>query len=201
MKKVLVAVSFVCLLVPAMVFAQGNANPNIYLEIYADEAHCTCPGPPLPCYRSDTKAQYLPTYIFLHVARVENGYKGLPFGMVTDGNAMFTACTACPGFQKGPSTAGEPAAVIVSSTGECHQWQQHPVYCMWLSNDAAGEIWTVVSSADLGHYMVINCDNEYDSGTTLGHGAEWSTNQSFACATGGDAVEQTSWGRIKSLYR
>ena len=121
--------------------------------------------------------------------------------MVTDGGAMFTSCNACPGFLKGPSTAGEPAAVIVSSTGECHQWQHHPIYCMWLSQDATGEIWTLTASGDLGHYQVINCDNEYDTGTALGHGAEWSSNQSFTCGTGADDIEETTWGKIKGLYR
>jgi hypothetical protein len=189
MKKVLVALSFVCLLIPAMSFAAGNANPHVYLEIYADDAHCTCPGPPLPCYRALPKADFTPAYIFVHVARVENGFLGIPFGMVTSGGALFTACTACPGFLKGPST------------GLCHQWEDHPIYCMWLAQDANPDIWTIVASGDLGHHMVINCDNEYDSGTALGHGAEWSSNQTVACATGGDPVEETTWGRIKGLYR
>ncbi|KPJ59702.1 MAG: hypothetical protein AMJ46_10145 [Latescibacteria bacterium DG_63] len=200
MKRVLVAASLLCLMVPAVSFAQ-NANPYLYLEIYADDDHCTCQGPPLQCYRALPKTAWTPTYIFVHVARTENGFLGIPFGMVTSGGAMFSSCTACPGFLKGPSAAGEPAAVIVSSTALCHQWQDHPIYCMWLSQDEDPDIWTLVGSADLGHYMVINCLNEYDFGTTLGHGAEWSSNQSFACATGDDPIDETTWGKIKALYR
>jgi hypothetical protein len=76
----------------------------------------------------------------------------------------------------------------------------HPVYCMWLAQDANPDIWTVVASGDLGHHMVINCDNEYDTGTSLGSGAEWADNQTIVCG-GLGPVEETTWGQIKALYR
>ncbi|KPJ61663.1 MAG: hypothetical protein AMJ46_00875 [Latescibacteria bacterium DG_63] len=204
MKKLLILISAACLLIPALVFGQ-NANPMLYLEIYDSDAHCICPyvrgGDPLPCYRPLPKAQWMPAYIFIHVAKVENGYLGVPFGMVTSGGAMFSSCTACPGFLKGPSSAGEPAAVIVSSTALCHPWNDHPIYCMWLSQDGNDETWTLVASADLGHYYVINCLNEYDFGTTLGHGAAWAATNPLVCAGDPTPVEETTWGKIKGLYR
>ncbi|KPJ60584.1 MAG: hypothetical protein AMJ46_06220 [Latescibacteria bacterium DG_63] len=51
----------------------------------------------------------------------------------------------------------------------------------------------IVPSADLGHYKVINCDNEYDTGTVIGGNAQWGSEPS--------TIEMTTWGRIKSLYR
>jgi hypothetical protein len=208
MKKLLILISAACLLLPAMAFGAGNANPTLYLEIAADDAMCICIGPPLQCYRygqsSDfSKNPWQPTYVYVHVGKVENGFLGVPFGMVNSGNAVFASCTACPGFLKGPSTAGEPAAVIVSSTGACHQWMEHPVYCMWQAQADVNvpDIFTLVASADLGHHNVINCDNEYDVGTVLGHGAEWAPQQTLVCGGDPTAVELTTWGAIKGLYR
>ncbi len=206
MKILLLLLSLLCLLAPGLSSAAGNVNPHLFLEIYADNAHCICPGPPLSCYRygsgdDQSKIPWQPTWVYIHVGKVENGFLGLPFGMANSGNATFASCTACPGFLKGPSTAGEPFAVIVSSTGPCYQWQYHPVYCMWQAQADVNvpDLFMLVPSADLGHHNVINCDNQYDTGTVLGHGAEWSPAQSIVC--GNSPVEETTWGQVKALYR
>ncbi len=203
MKKLLILISAACLLLPALAFGQ-NAAPRLYLEIAANDGMCMCVGPPLQCYRfgdASSKFAWMPSWIYVHVGKVENGFLGVPFGMVNSGAAIFASCTACPGFLKGPSTAGEPAAVIVSSTGPCYQWQYHPVYCMWQAQDSNADLFTLVASADLGHHNVINCLNQYDTGTTLGHGAEWSANQTLVCGGDPTATELTTWGAIKGLYR
>jgi hypothetical protein len=203
MKKLLILISAACLLVPAMVFAAGNPNPTLYLEIYnspTDKCYCTYVpgGPPLTCWNG-IKTQ---CFVFLHVGKVPNGFLGTPHGIAYTGDPFdYLSTTACPGFLKGPSTAGEPDAIVVSSTGECHMWDHHSCYTRWMSGTGADSFFDIVANADLGHYKVINCDNLYDEGTVIGGRAEWSDVQSIVCGEDPTTVEETTWGKIKGLYR
>jgi hypothetical protein len=217
MKKVLILISAACLLLPAMALGAGNANPYIYLEIDDREPvleeppipapMCYCEGPPLKCYRygesaTYTKNPYQPTWVYLHIAKTENGFRGVAFGMSkTSGNSVWTGCNNCPDFLMGPCSS--PSACIVSSTGPCHQWQNHPAYCTWTARADVNvpDIYVIVASSDLGHHKVMNCDFEYDDNTSLGHGAEWAPTQSLVCGADPTAVELTTWGAIKGLYR
>ena len=116
MKKLLLLLCAACLLVPAMSFADGNPAPTLYLEIYTSSGHCVCSyvpgGDPIPCYLGPDRFQ---AYVFVHIAKVPNGFLGIPLGIAYTGNiADFLSATACPGFLMGPSTAGMPMAMISS---------------------------------------------------------------------------------------
>lgn len=203
MKKLLILISAACLLLPVMAFSAGNPNPTLYLEIYTSSAHCQCAyvpgGPPIPCYLGPDRMQ---CYVFVHVAKVPNGFLGIPLGIDYTGPAAdFLSATACPGFLMGPSTAGMPAAMISSSTGECHTWDHHPLYTRWFDSLGGTDYFDIVASADLGHYKVINCDTEYDENTLIGGRAQWGGVQDITCGEGETAIELTTWGKIKGLYR
>ena len=202
MKKLLVFISVVCLLIPAMALSEGNPTPHLYLEIFEEGVdNCICLGPPVSCFYDGYKANYVPCYVYVHIGKVPNGFLGIPFGMTSQNTSVFLSSTACPGFLKGPSTAGEPAAIIVSSTELCHPWQHHPIYCMWQAKDALKDYFDLTASADLGHNNVINCDNEYDTGTTIAGNAQWIGPQDIVCGDDPTPVELTTWGAIKGLYR
>ena len=133
-------------------------------------------------------------YVAVHVGKVPNGFLGLAFGIQASGAGVtFLGTVACPDFLKGPSSAGEPAAIIISSKGECHQWQDHIGYLRYLTMNTCTTWFDVVASADLGHHKVINCDIEYDEGTTVACRAQWGSEPSD--------VEATTWGGIKAAYK
>ena len=137
------------------------------------------------------------------------GYLGLGFGITLTNNVgvvqttpSFMSWNACPGFLKGPSAAGEPAACIASSTALCHDWPDHEGYLLYnnLSGSTERRL-NIVASADLGHYKVINCHNQYDNGTVIGHGVQIGGAQTIVCGESPTAVTETTWGAIKGLYR
>ncbi|KPJ59358.1 MAG: hypothetical protein AMJ46_11520 [Latescibacteria bacterium DG_63] len=212
MKRLLASIVLVLLMIPSLVFADGNANPHLYLEINdftSDPAPvpdyvCTCPVVPpalIQCF-SGKSAGLAFGLVPIHIGKVENGFLGLPFGIATTGgDAIFLAAVACPGFLKGPSTAGEPEAIIISSTQHCHQWRSHVGYLKYLTPNTTATFFDIVPSADLGHYMVINCDNEYDLGTVVGGRAQWGGTQSVSCQGDPTTVHLGTWGKIKGLFR
>jgi len=216
-----------CFLIPAGAFA-GNDAPKLYLEIWqfgevpdpVPEYVCvhTTPVPPtgISCY--STKTQFNTAFVALHVGNLnqpvcpttgiacrvppQGGYLGVPFGMMATGQSVtFLSFTACPGFLKGPSAAGEPSACLASSTSKCHDWQDHLGYLQYFttSSSPAATTFGVVNNADLNLFKVINCGNQYDEGTTVVGGAQWGGTQSITCAV--TAVTPTTWGNIKSLFR
>ncbi|KPJ60583.1 MAG: hypothetical protein AMJ46_06215 [Latescibacteria bacterium DG_63] len=90
-QMLLISVYLCCLTVPALGLAAGNANPHIYLEIFdfgssepdpVPEYVCTCSYPvdPFPDFAEKTPGASL-GYVAVHIAKVENGFLGLPFGM------------------------------------------------------------------------------------------------------------------------
>jgi hypothetical protein len=108
---------------------------------------------------------------------------------------------ACPGFLKGPSSAGEPAACLASSTAICHSEHDHEGYLVYLNTGSEPDAvyFNIVNSADLGHYKVVACVSHYDEGTTIGGGAQVGGSQSVVC--GLMPVQELTGGSIKALYR
>jgi len=131
------------------------------------------------------------------------GYLGLGFGAQISGTGItFMSWNACPGFLKGPSAAGEPAAMLASSTALCHDWYDHEGYMIWMNLTATTARYiNIIASADLGHALVINCRNQYDAGTTIGGGVQIGGTQTIICGNSPTAVKTTTWGAIKGLYR
>ena len=173
----------------------------------------------LPCYAP--RVLYHWYYLPLHVGNLDlptcpthglickqydyGGYEGLPFG-VSQSNAgghplTFMSWTACPGFLKGPSAAGEPAACLASSTSICHSEHDHEGYLVyWNASTSLDAVYfDVVPNADLNLYNVISCHSEYDEGTTIGGGAQVGGPQTVVC--GQMSVQELTWGKIKGLYR
>jgi hypothetical protein len=206
----------------------GNIAPRLLLEVYSfDEAPNPVPeyicrhtvtGSPqvLPCY-AQRIAYY--TYCFpLHVAHLSfpicptpgggcvgyGGYLGVGFGVTQTGShpLTFMSWNACAGFLKGPSAAGEPAACLASSTQLCHDVLDHEGYLVYLNASTYttySAIFTIVASADLGHYKLINCHSQYDENTIIEGRAQVAPTQTMICSE--VPVEELTWGKIKGLYR
>ena len=197
-----------------------NDNPHLYLEVYnfMEEpspvpeyicVHTDIPCEALHCY--DVKTMYSFAYVPVHIGKLDcpekeppGGFLGLPFGVVVSGEAMtYVSTNACPGFMKGPSTAGEPAAIVISSTSGCHDWYDHIGYLIYLnmSTRTGASYFDIVASADVGHHKVINCQNTYDENTVIGGGGQYGGVQTIVCYGWPTNVEVTTWGKIKGLYR
>ncbi len=229
MKRLLISIAVACcFLIPAVALA-GNTAPKLYLELWqfeevptplpGDICMHTTPVPPAGIHCYDAKSAFYSAVVALHVGNLDQpvcpvtgldcktpvsqgGYLGVPFGVLATGEAItFMSWNACPGFLKGPSAAGEPSACLASSTSKCHDWQDHLGYLIYMNVSSRTGMTTlgVVNNADLATYRVINCHNEYDTGTTVVGGAQWGGAQSITCAT--TAVSNTTWGGIKSLFR
>jgi hypothetical protein len=211
MKKLSALIFAACLLVPALGFAQ--VNPALYLEVYdfgmtepdpVPDKVCYCEGPPtLPIHCYDAKTPGMSYgYVPLHVGKVPDGFRGVPYGQTTSGAAViFLSAVACNQFLKSPSTAGEPAAIGFSSTGPCHLWHRHPGYTKYLTTNVDPTYFQIVNNADLAHNYVLDCDYNYQTGTTVGGQAQWGGTQDIVCEGDPTNVELTTWGKIKGLYR
>jgi hypothetical protein len=212
----------------------GNANPQLYLEVYRFEEDPTDPGPvpsyvcvherpteypfTLPCY-----AERLPYNFYvvpIHIGHLDmpvctavppgapqcvglGGFLGLFFGISSTGTGTLTfmSWNACPGFLKGPSAAGEPAACGASSTDLCHDWIDHEGYLVYMNlTSTAARYLNIVNNADLGHARVISCHSQYDMNTTVGGGVQIGGVQDITCQ-GPTATEERTWGKLKTLYR
>jgi len=133
------------------------------------------------------------------------GYSGVPFGVVQTGvhPIMFIGWNACPGFVKGPSEAGEPAACVALSD-LCHSSWEHAGYLLYLniSTSIEANYFHIVANADLGHNMVMSCSGTYYVNTAVGGSSvQCGGTQSFACPGPPTDVDQTTWGRIKTMFR
>lgn len=228
MKKLLIALA--ALMIPVVVFA-GNPTPTLYLEVYGFEEEpmpvptyvCTHEGSPfaglLPCF--SVRMPYMTYYVPIHIGKLvdictttgpecatHGGFVGVPFGVTQtapEGTPLtFMSWNACPGFLKGVSVAGEPAACSSNSTTGCKDWFSHTGYLSYLNlstNMTRKVLLNIGPNADVGHNKVINCAFTYDEGTAVGGGAEIDDAQTIVCAGDPTAVEQTTWGKIKGLYR
>ena len=203
--------------------------PREYLEVYTFEEEpaelpsyvcehaLLAPGSPpayenvpLPCYAP--KLPWSIAYVPIHVAHLgspENpeggGYLGVRYGILVSGEPVtFSAANACPGFVMGPSVAGPPTAMLFLSTLECCDWQFHAGYACWMNNSTltGATYFSIVANADAGDYRVQDCNGVWDEATAIGHGAQWGGTQIITCAVAGPtAVELTTWGKVKAIYR
>ncbi|KPJ60364.1 MAG: hypothetical protein AMJ46_07285 [Latescibacteria bacterium DG_63] len=190
--------SYVCsheLPSPGTIQCHDSKSPwsYLYLAVHIDGLDETCPFEPL-----------LPN------TGCENygGFLGLTLGVASSGEpVLFTALFPCPGFAAGPSAAGWPAAIVVAGfDDECHDRWDHPCYLVFFNNSAltGATYFDIVDNADgmfndMNH-NVINCNFEYDANTVIACRAQWGGDQDITCAEV-VAVEATTWGRIKALYR
>jgi len=225
MARLLISIVVACCFVVPVVALAGNTAPKLYLELWQFAempdpmvgyvcVHSTKPVGGIHCY--DTKVAYNSAVVPIHIGNLnqpvcpttgpscagQGGFLGLGFGLLASGEAVnFMSWVACPGFLKGPSQAGEPAACIASSTQNCHDWWDHLGYLTYLnlSTRTGMTNLTIVNSADLNRYSVINCHNEYDAGTEIGGSAQWGGVQSVTCSS--TPIQDTTWGSIKSLFR
>jgi hypothetical protein len=209
----------------------GNWGPQLALEVYYQADDPTDPeGPGFltnPCFHPGSRMPVLSCYaprlaynfyiVPIHVDQLAlpicpttgmdcvgyGGYLVLGFGAQISGSGMtFMSWNACPGFLKGPSAAGEPAAMLASSTAICHDWYDHEGYMIWMNlTGTVARYINIVASADLGHYKLINCHNQYDDNTTIAGLVQIGGTQTIVCPWQGDPVEETTWGEIKALYR
>ena len=196
--------------------------PREYLEIYTFEEepaelpsyvceHALVEGSfppwyenlPPPCYalKLPWSLAYVPIHVD-HFGSSENpqdgGYMGVRCGIEVLGEpVVFAAASACPGFLVGPSVAGPPAAILFLSTSACHEWQFHAGYTCWMNNSELPDatFFNIVANADAGDCRVLDCNGVWDEATAIGHGAQWGGTQ---IAT---AVQLTTWGKVKALYR
>ena len=208
----------------------GNAAPKLSLEVYWFEEEpvptpsyvCVHDFPPVPtqleCYAP--RLQYHYYYMPLHVGALDHpicsthgvlcfdygGYEGVFFGVQqtapTGHPLTFMSWNACPGFLKGPSAAGEPAACGASSTALCHDWDQHEGYLVFFNAGTNTDkvYFDVVNNADLNHHKVISCHSQYDEGTTVASRVQVGGAQDVICPDP-TPVEDMTWGAIKGLYR
>ncbi|MFH0779212.1 MAG: hypothetical protein V2A71_11405 [Candidatus Eisenbacteria bacterium] len=230
MKLTLTVLCFVFCMVLAVPALAGNDNPYLCLEIWKWDSEPTPPLPsyicihpkePPPFYHRcyDAKTAYAYAVVPVHAGNLNypicttfglpckeptplGGFLGLAWGMQQSGEAVtFMNFTSCTGFLTGPSQAGMPAAILTSSTSGCKDWKYHLGYCTYLnmSTRTGATYIDIVATADTGLYKLINCHNEYDNGTTIGGRVQWGGTQTITCSLVG--VEETSWGRVKALFR
>ena len=209
----------------------GNHAPKLSLEVYRfEEAPNPVPSyvcvhdfhqPPteLPCY--DARLPYNYYCVPLHVCALDHpicsttgvpcagygGYLGVFFGVQqtapTGHPLTFMSWNACPGFLKGPSAVGEPAACGASTSNlPCHDWMDHEGYLVYLNAGSNTDkvYFDIVNSADLGHLRVISCHSQYDMNTTIGGRVQVGGAQDIVCP-GPTAVEESTWGQIKAICR
>jgi hypothetical protein len=90
--------------------------------------------------------------------------------------------------------------MLASSTAICHDWYDHEGYMIWMNlTGTVARYINIIASADLGHAKVINCHNQYDDGTVISGGIQIGGTQTLVC--GAIPVEETTWGKIKGVYR
>jgi hypothetical protein len=227
MRRLLILIPAFCLTVIAPCLVTGNPVivpdwPREFLEIYTFEEEpaelpsylcehaIVDPGPPpwyenlpFPCYAA--KVPWSFAYVPIHVEHLgsgsdpeDGGYLAVRYGIAALGEPVtFVAAEACSGFLMGPSIAGPPAAILFSSTVGCFDWQFHAGYAYWKNNSTLTDatFFNIVPNADDGDYRVLNCDLQWDETTAIGHGAQWGGTKIIT------AIELTTWGTIKTLYR
>jgi hypothetical protein len=227
MKKLLVLFAAACFCLFPVVCLAVNAHPYFYLETYTYATDPNSPGPapdsicvhthpgPLPelqCF-APKNTPYSYGIVPLHIGQLDEpisegwpvplppggGYAGVTYGVAQSGSfVIFLSFVACPGFNQGPGTA--PGAIVAGAFTQCHDWYDHPGYCKYLCPDLNATYFDITTNAEEANYAVINCQVSYDN-TLIGGRAQWGGTKTVTCMTGPTAVEQTTWGKIKGLYR
>jgi len=213
MKLLLFVVVAGSLLATTPAWGEGNPNPWPVLVIRnstVDEAPagaCVFPAgidpqTELQCYdRKLAAGNY--GFLSVHAGHLDNGFTGLPFGIHASGSPVtYVEFVACPGFAVGPSQAGMPSAILVTSTVGCRQERDAVGYLKYKCLNTSVTYFNIVGNADLGHYKVVNCDYTFDENTEIKTGAQWGGNEStLFCPGVGVGIEATTWGQLKAIFR
>ena len=120
-------------------------------------------------------------------------------GIASSGlSVTFAGFIACPGFVQGAGSA--PQAIAVSATAACHDIFDHPGYCKYMTTTYVGATYfDIISNADDGAIKIINCQGNPDPGWEVAGGAQWGGTKTISCYY--VAIEPTTWGKIKAVYR
>jgi len=129
------------------------------------------------------------------------GYVTISDGITRTGAAAtFLGFTACPNFLAGPSAP--PLDILFSATTQCHDWIDHPCYGKWMATSSvAASFFDLTGNVNnTGQHVIINCQIGTENPTVSGR-AQWGGAQTVICGEGPTAVDLTTWGKIKGLYR
>jgi hypothetical protein len=153
-------------------------------------------------------------FVAVTVSRVYDGWVKTEFGLwneCSDEEMTFLVFHTFPGFQQIPSLSNPPASCQVASTSGCKQWMNYVGYFIYLASPGVNCRFATVPSADSGLMRIENCYGKYYSGAEIGCCAQYSGMQTVSygddtgppSCTGCDItpVHDTTWGRIKTLYR
>ena len=181
-----------------------------------------CPGivpgtPELHCY--DVKVPYAFGIIPIHVGNLwtpplaqgwplpagpGGGWVLVSLGIQKSGGAAnYVGITMCPNFLQGPGTA--PYAILATATTRCHDWCDHACYVKYMATSSMTQTnFAIIGNIEDGNTLdLINCQAISERPIlTAGHGAQWGGTKTIQCANfGPTAVDLTTWGAIKGLYR
>jgi len=131
------------------------------------------------------------------------GWVTLSLGIVRTGApATVLGLGICPGFLQGPGTV--PAAILFTATTACHDWYDHGAYMKYMATSSTlASFFDITTNADDGILLLKNCQaiDEIPPQLVIGGRAQWGGTKSITCTTGQTAVDLTTWGKIKGLYR
>jgi len=133
------------------------------------------------------------------------GWVLVSLGIQRTGIAVtYVGITMCPNFLQGPGTA--PGAILATATTKCHDWCDHPCYVKYMSTTNMGATYfTIIGNLEDGNTIdLINCQaiSERPILTGIGNQAQWGGTKTLTCPQfGWTAVDLTTWGAIKGLYR
>jgi len=227
MKKLLILILAASFCLVPIVAQAGNTAVQLYLEIFTYEADPDDPGPApdtvcvhspgmrigeLQCYSA--KLPFTFAVVPVHVGQLSvptaqgwplpagpgGGFVGLAYGLTRSGtSATFLGFVTCPNFLQGPGTA--PGACLASATTQCHDWHDHIGYTKYMSSSTlTATFFDITMNTDLGDVEVIDCQANLSPNTVVGR-AQWGGTKSVTCGTDPTVVEETTWGKIKGLYR
>jgi len=168
---------------------------------------------PLHCY--SPKLPYMFAVVPIHVAKMDppiaqgwplpcgpgGGYVQVSTGITRSGApATFLGFSACPNFLAGPSAP--PLDILFSATTACHDWRDHPCYGKWMSTSSVvASFFDITGNVNNGMITnLINCQLGTEIPAIGGRG-QWGGTQTIECPFGPTAVDVTTWGKIKGLYR
>ena len=132
----------------------------------------------------------------------DGGWAGVTYGVAASGVAVsYVGVNTCPGFNQGPGTA--PGSTLFATYTVCRDWYEHPGYLKYMAtvSNVGATYFDIVANPDEGGYFVLACENAIYDNTSIGSRAQWGGTKSIACGEGQTSVTETTWGKIKGLYR
>jgi hypothetical protein len=120
----------------------------------------------------------------------------------TGASLIFISFTPCPGFLQGPGDA--PDAILINSTTKCRDWTDHPGYAKYMAKYSLSPTYFAIvgNVEDANTIDLVNCQAITEQGiVTAGGGAQWGGAKAISCYSRPIAIESSSWGQIKLLFR